>query len=92
MYGGAIGSIIGAVIAGLIVGIGIDAEEAKIAGVPWPYPVIGISSKLSDRFGRGSNKAHIAKSHRHNGQVLKPVEKCLDLYIFMRLQRDVVSS
>jgi hypothetical protein len=44
---GAVGDVIYRIVDRLVVGIGIYAEHREIAGMAWPYPIVGVAAELA---------------------------------------------
>ena len=55
------GHVVVARIRGLAIGAGVDAEDAEVAGVARPHPVVRIAAELADGAGRRTHQAHIAE-------------------------------
>ena len=49
------------VLSGLVVGISIDAEDAEVACVARPHPVVRVTAKLTDTARRGHHKTYVLK-------------------------------
>ena len=57
-------------ICGFVVFVGINAEHAKVAGMTGPTPVVGLTTKFSYTFWRGSNQTNVAVYFVVHRQVL----------------------
>ena len=76
---GAEGHIVLVVLGRFVIGSGIHAEEAEIAGMARPHPVVGIATKLTYRAGRSTHQAYIGINLIDKEEILVAVIDGLDM-------------
>ena len=65
-----VGLVVLAVKCRIVVGISIHTEDAKVARMACPHPVVGITTELAHRAGRSHYKTHVLEYIVHNHIVL----------------------
>src|SRR4030042_4240139 len=63
----------------------IYPEQAKISGMPWPYPVIRISTEFSYRGWRGSDQSYVLKYFVNKEKIIASKEEGFNFGFVMRI-------
>jgi len=58
---GYVGFVFGSVGGGFVVGAGINSENAEIARVPWPHPIVFVVAEFPDVGGWRGNHTDIGE-------------------------------
>ncbi len=66
-------------VGGLAIGAGVDAEEAEVARMAGPHPVVGVAAELADGAGRHAHQANIAVGLVHEEVELIAFEHGLEV-------------
>ena len=85
VFGGLVGHIVFVVHGGVTVLVGIDAEDAEIARVAGPDPVVGVAAKLADVARRAAHEAHVGEDLVEQHIIFVAQEEGLDAHFVFGL-------
>ncbi|MDT4864783.1 hypothetical protein D3C86_1156650 [compost metagenome] len=72
---GLVGLIVAAVGSRFVICTCIHTEDAEIAGLAWPHPVVGIAAELTDAVWREAHQAYIIIFFQYRNPVFITVVK-----------------
>ena len=92
MFTRAHGDVFGCVVRRRTVGGGVDAEQTEVARVPWPLPVVGVSTEFTDGGRGGADEANVRVFLSDEGKILIAVVERFDQQFFVLLQFEAVAQ